>query len=151
MKELIARLSGDNGRSLDVLLEDASSYRKEQAEHPVAPSILSQDLMLDKDFDFSFLFDDNDLDSLDLAGMSSTGYFGPQGIGDRNGSLQDYAWMYRDFNVLQRRISLVSSLSLKLILSLTTCKSRIRFFVITELVSMSVSPRLRQCFRLKLQ
>jgi hypothetical protein len=47
--------------------------------------------MLNQGFDFSFLFDDNDSDSLDLAGMSSTGDFGPQGIGDRNGSLQDYA------------------------------------------------------------
>ncbi|KAJ9659532.1 hypothetical protein H2198_003108 [Neophaeococcomyces mojaviensis] len=96
LKELIARLFGDVSRPIgrDNPLSDSQAL-----PHWTSwPATLPQDLKLDQEFDFSFLFGNNEGPvPLDLTKLNGIIDFAPQVTDDIYDGLQDYAWMFQDF------------------------------------------------------
>lgn len=96
LKELISRLVGNASRPIRQRDPLSNDQRRPDWTSLTVP--LPQELMLDQEFDFSFLFEENEEPaSSDLTKFDGMIEFAPQIIGDIYGGLQDYAWMFQDF------------------------------------------------------
>ena len=96
LKELISRLGVDTLQPIE--RGNTLPTINVLAETITSRATLAQRLTLEQEFDFSFLFEeDESTNPSNLIGLEIPTEFGSQVAGDIYDGIQDYAWIFQDF------------------------------------------------------